>query len=41
MPADPTRTRQLVDLFDEWTPDEGLRNKVFVHNPQRLFGRGA
>lgn len=41
MPADSARTRRLVDLFDEWTPDEGLRNKVFVHNPQRLFRRGA
>jgi hypothetical protein len=27
----------LVDLFDEWTGDDGLRQKVFVTNPGALF----
>jgi predicted TIM-barrel fold metal-dependent hydrolase len=29
---------KLIDLFDSWTPDALLRRKVFVDNPQRLFG---
>ena len=28
----------LIDLFDRWTPDPALRQKVFVTNPQVLFG---
>jgi predicted TIM-barrel fold metal-dependent hydrolase len=27
----------LVDLFDEWTPDDALRRKVFVENPAVLY----
>ena len=27
-----------IDLFDAWTPDAGLRQQVFVTNPQRLYG---
>jgi predicted TIM-barrel fold metal-dependent hydrolase len=30
-----------IDLFDRWTPDEGLRRKVYVENPARLYGRAA
>jgi predicted TIM-barrel fold metal-dependent hydrolase len=32
-----TPARQ-VDIFDAWTNDEALRQKVFVDNPGRLFG---
>lgn len=28
----------LADLLLEWIPDEGLRKKVLVENPQRLYG---
>jgi 2-pyrone-4,6-dicarboxylate lactonase len=31
-------TGKLVDLFDAWTPDPALRAKVFVDNPNRLYG---
>jgi 2-pyrone-4,6-dicarboxylate lactonase len=41
MPADPARTCRLVDLFDEWTPDDALRRRVLVDNPARLFRRAA
>jgi len=27
-----------IDLFDSWTPDAALRQKVFVTNPQALYG---
>ena len=27
-----------IDLFDSWTPDADLRQKVFVNNPQALYG---
>jgi len=39
MDANRPDTGHLVDLFDAWTPDEGLRQKVFVDNPQALFQR--
>jgi predicted TIM-barrel fold metal-dependent hydrolase len=29
---------KLVDLFDDWTRDSVLRHKIFVTNPQSLFG---
>jgi 2-pyrone-4,6-dicarboxylate lactonase len=29
---------QLYNLLGEWIPDEGLRRKVLVDNPARLFG---
>ncbi len=28
----------LVDLLPEWIPDEALRRKVLVDNPERLYG---
>lgn len=28
----------LLDLFNAWTPDPGLRKKILVDNPQRLYG---
>lgn len=28
----------LLDLFNEWTPDAGLREKILVENPARLYG---
>ncbi len=28
----------LLDLFNEWTPDAGLRKKILVDNPARLYG---
>lgn len=27
----------LLDLFNEWTPDAGLRKKILVDNPQKLY----
>jgi predicted TIM-barrel fold metal-dependent hydrolase len=30
---------RLVDVFDEWAPDETLRRKVFVETPLKLFGQ--
>jgi predicted TIM-barrel fold metal-dependent hydrolase len=29
---------KMVDLFDAWTPDEALRQKVFVDTPARFYG---
>jgi len=28
----------LLDLFADWTPDEGVRRRVLVDTPMRLFG---
>jgi predicted TIM-barrel fold metal-dependent hydrolase len=28
----------LLDLFNAWTPDAGLRKKILVDNPKRLYG---
>lgn len=28
----------LLDLFNAWTPDAGLRKKILVDNPARLYG---
>jgi len=28
----------LLDLFEQWTPNEGLRRQILVHNPARLYG---
>lgn len=28
----------LLDLFNVWTPDAGLRRKILVENPARLYG---
>jgi 2-pyrone-4,6-dicarboxylate lactonase len=28
----------LLDLFNAWTPDAALRQKILVDNPQRLYG---
>jgi predicted TIM-barrel fold metal-dependent hydrolase len=28
----------LLDLFNEWTPDEATRRKILVTNPARLYG---
>ena len=28
----------LLDLFNAWTPDAGLRRKILVENPARLYG---
>ena len=33
----PPDVGHLVDLFDAWTPDAAIRQKVFVDNPARLF----
>lgn len=41
LPDLPSRTRWLVDLFDAWTPDNSLRQQVFVDNPARLYGRAS
>jgi 2-pyrone-4,6-dicarboxylate lactonase len=29
-----------IDVFDAWTNDPALRQKIFVDNPERLFGKG-
>jgi 2-pyrone-4,6-dicarboxylate lactonase len=39
--ADKVGSVQLYNLLGEWIPDEGLRRKVLVENPERLFGFGA
>ena len=37
--ANPPDPGALVDLFDRWTPDEGIRHKLFVDNPNRFYLR--
>jgi predicted TIM-barrel fold metal-dependent hydrolase len=32
---------RLLDLFNEWTPDETVRWKILVDNPARLYGFAA
>jgi predicted TIM-barrel fold metal-dependent hydrolase len=29
---------QLLDLLHDWAPDEAVRHRILVDNPQRLFG---
>lgn len=29
---------RMVDLFDQWTSDEAIRQQVFVTNPSRFYG---
>jgi predicted TIM-barrel fold metal-dependent hydrolase len=31
-------TGHLLDLFNAWTPDLGVRRKILVENPARLYG---
>lgn len=31
-------TGHLLDLFNEWTPEAGIRRKILVENPQKLYG---
>ena len=31
---------ELADLLAAWVPDEGLRKRVLVDNPARLYGFG-
>jgi len=28
----------LLDLLMDWAPDEAIRNKILVENPEKLFG---
>jgi predicted TIM-barrel fold metal-dependent hydrolase len=28
----------LLDLFNEWTPDDAIRRRILVDNPARLYG---
>jgi 2-pyrone-4,6-dicarboxylate lactonase len=28
----------LLDSFQEWTPDAGVRHRILVTNPARLYG---
>jgi 2-pyrone-4,6-dicarboxylate lactonase len=39
--ADKVGSVRLYNLLGEWIPDEGLRRKVLVDNPERLFGFGS
>ena len=32
------RTTPLLDLLQDWVPDEGQRNRVLVENPAELYG---
>ncbi|TMG75389.1 MAG: hypothetical protein E6H77_10005 [Betaproteobacteria bacterium] len=36
--ADQVDSDQLLALLTEWAPDEGVRRKMLVENPARLFG---
>ncbi|MDH3288302.1 MAG: amidohydrolase family protein [Betaproteobacteria bacterium] len=31
-------TGHLLDLFNAWTPDSGVRHKILAENPARLYG---
>lgn len=35
--ADKVESIQLFNLFGKWAPDEAMRHKILVDNPQRLF----
>lgn len=34
-------TGALLSLLADWMPDEGLRTKILVSNPARLFDFGS
>ena len=36
--ADKVGSIELFNLLGEWAPDEAVRRKILVDNPQRLFG---
>ena len=27
----------LLDLFNEWTPDDAIRRRILVANPEKLY----
>lgn len=35
--GDMPNTTQLLDLLEEWVPDEGTRAQILVRNPEKLF----
>ncbi len=35
--ADRVDSIHLFQLFSQWVPDETIRRKILVENPQRLF----
>lgn len=37
--AQPPNPGGLIDLFDAWTPDEAIRQRVFVDNPAQCYLR--
>jgi predicted TIM-barrel fold metal-dependent hydrolase len=37
--AQPPNPGGLIDLFDAWTPDEAIRQRVFVDNPAHCYLR--
>jgi 2-pyrone-4,6-dicarboxylate lactonase len=34
-------TGALLNLLADWVPDEGMRTRILVSNPARLFGFGS
>jgi predicted TIM-barrel fold metal-dependent hydrolase len=36
----PMDTGDLLNLFGAWVPDDGMRRKILVENPARLYGFG-
>lgn len=40
MEKDMPEDGHLLDLFNAWTPDAGLRKKILVDNPQKLYRFG-
>jgi predicted TIM-barrel fold metal-dependent hydrolase len=36
----PVDTGDLLNLFAAWVPDDGMRRKILVENPARLYGFG-